>query len=501
MDSRASTLLFSLALVLAGCKSNSPIHLGTAPLLNESLRPFYHGVASGDPRSDRVIIWTRLTPDEFEPTAVGWRVALDSSFQNTIQAGAVTALPEEDFTVKIDVTGLKSNTQYYYRFFQENLQSVTGRTRTLPALGNRPVNLAVVGSNNYETGYFNVYQSISRRDELDAVVQIGNYMSADATSDAPQTTRRHLPETALATLDDYRIRYAQYRLDPQLRAAHKKHAFIYVWDDRTLPQTELESGPAAARQAYFEWLPIRERSDERLFNNFTFGSLADLHLLDQRTNEPDAQMTSPSGSQAVLGGKQLSWLTTQLLNSQSQWKLVAFKGLFSQVENDREFKNLIHPLDYWDYATAERKQLADSIITHKVKNVVFLSANAGGSWAFDINRISAPDKMKNYEARLAVEFATPDITPGAPDELTDELKNIEARMVSNKGNSQLKYVNLRDPGYLLLQMEFEKLSASWFYVDRTDSVPAAETLGMKCELTEKGQLSVREATLMTRARK
>ncbi|WP_201153263.1 alkaline phosphatase D family protein [Rhodothalassium salexigens] len=278
---------------------------------------FDHGIASGDPLADRVILWTRVTPQDPRPdrVPVRWQVALDRDFGALVASGEVTTGPERDFTVKVDAQGLKPGTTYYYRFQTGGVVSPTGTTKTLPTGGVEEVVLAFVSCSNYPQGYFHVYRELARRGDLDAVLHLGDYFyeyPAGGYADPAMVAagRQVVPAHELVQLDDYRQRHALYKSDPDAQAVHARHPFIAVWDDHELAnnahwtgaqnhQADSEGGwaerRAAAVQAYREWMPIRDPADgddpARTYRSFDFGGLATLIMLDTRLIGRDPQLS------------------------------------------------------------------------------------------------------------------------------------------------------------------------------------------------------------------
>jgi alkaline phosphatase D len=302
---------------------------------------FSHGVASGDPQSDRVILWTRITlsPEALANVAAAegearknprlageleqlkriplrWEVALDRQFKRRVRAGVAFSLPERDYTVKVDVDGLQAGTTYYYRFIGRDLQSPIGRTRTLPPLltgAAREIKLAVFSCSNYPAGFFNAYAEAAKIEELHAAVHLGDYIyeysrTGYASENAATLGRLSEPETELVTLAQYRTRHAQYRPDPDLQALTAEIPLIAVWDDHETANDAWRDGAenhqsategdwlvrrAAAIRAYYEWMPIREvqpGKPERIFRSFDFGTLLSLHMLDTRLYGREQQL-------------------------------------------------------------------------------------------------------------------------------------------------------------------------------------------------------------------
>jgi alkaline phosphatase D len=247
---------------------------------------FHHGVASGDPLTDRVILWTRATPPEGAPArlGVGWVVAEDPQLTRVVAKGQAETGPDRDFTVKVDVAGLKPGRDYWYGFSAGGAVSPVGRTRTLPTGAVKDVMLAFVTCALYPNGYFNAYDHIARSERLDAVVELGDYIyeyggpDSYGVENGEKLGRQHEPAHDILGLVDYRTRYAQYRRDPDLQAAHARAPWICVWDDHEVCNDTWKGGAenhhektqgafadrkAHALQAYFEWMPIREPAPGR----------------------------------------------------------------------------------------------------------------------------------------------------------------------------------------------------------------------------------------------
>jgi len=272
---------------------------------------FEHGVASGDPLADGFVIWTRVSAAAGEPVAVQWQVAGDASMATVLRKGVFRTGPDSDYTVKVDVRGLPSGAQLYYQFSVEGVESPVGKSRTLPSGDVGEARFAVVSCASYPTGYFHVYREIANRDDIDAVLHLGDYiyeygMGGYATEHAEELNRVPDPPNELMTLSDYRRRHAQYKADPDSQAMHAAHPVIAIWDDHEIANdawrdgaenhNEDEGGWAARRdaaiRAYFEWMPIRgdvDGENTRIFRQFRFGNLLSLIMLDTRLHGRDRQ--------------------------------------------------------------------------------------------------------------------------------------------------------------------------------------------------------------------
>lgn len=357
-------------LALAACSS-------TVGLSDAEDAAFLHGVASGDPQSDRIILWTRITPrapQEEREFEVQWQLASDAEMHHIVARGSVSTGAAQDFTVKVDATGLAPGHSYFYRFSTLAAKSPIGRTKTLPRHDVKQVRLAVFSCANYPAGYFNVYADAAKRDDLDVALHIGDYIyeyesTGYACANAAALGRLSEPRNALLALDDYRRRYAQYRSDPDLQALHASLAFISVWDDHefaddawrdgSVDHKSTRCGPfslrkAAAIQAYHEWMPIRApRADtpELIYRSFDFGKLVSLHMLDTRIIGRDQQLMMSSyydenedfdtdkfrrdvasPRRQMMGRQQMAWLERQVAASKARWQILGQQVLMARME-------------------------------------------------------------------------------------------------------------------------------------------------------------------------
>lgn len=332
---------------------------------------FLHGVASGDPLADRVVLWTRVTPASNARTVpVLWEIALDSAFRRVLRRGRVLTSAARDFTVKADAAGLPAGATLYYRFTAAGVVSPTGRTRTLPTGRLGQVKFAVFSCSNYPAGYFHAYREAAKMDDVFAAVHLGDYLyeyarGAYASADAAALGREVVPDAELLALGDYRQRFAQYRTDGDLQTLHAAMPMIAVWDDHEIsndawrdgaenhdPATEgaFAARKAAALQAYHEWMPIRVANPSRLdqiYRSFTFGDLVDLHMLDTRLIGRDLQLSydgvanaaqlgavlqaTASPARQLLGTDQLNWLTARVAGSQAKWQVLGQQVLMGRM--------------------------------------------------------------------------------------------------------------------------------------------------------------------------
>ena len=208
---------------------------------------FRHGVASGDPATDGIILWTRVSPDNGpDEIDVRWVISASPFLEPTVGTGVVRTSAERDFTVKVDVGGLDPGTNYYYTFEALNERSPIGRTRTLPVGPVGRTRIAQVCCANYPAGYFNVYRILANRNDIDVVVHLGDYIyeyEDGVLGFGERLDRVPSPNKELVALGDYRSRYAQYRSDPDLQAVHRQHPFVVVWDDHELANNAWRGEP------------------------------------------------------------------------------------------------------------------------------------------------------------------------------------------------------------------------------------------------------------------
>ena len=474
-------------------ESKIPLSIdGTENFHNDNLAPFYHGVASGDPLTDQVIIWTRVSPPYHKTVKVAWDVALDNEFSDNVRSGKVTIDSLSDYTVKVDVDGLTANTKYYYRFSALGVTSVTGETKTINNTGEDEIRLGVVSCSNYEFGYFSAYRHLANK-ELDAVIHLGDYLYEYAPGEYGDTTigRFNLPPKELVSLSDYRTRYSQYRLDKDLQVVHQQHPFIAIWDDHEISNNshktgaenhqedegDYESRKKAAKQAYYEWLPIRTNKDGVLYRDFDFGELADVIVLDERLagrSEPAESLEEVDDKLTMLGSQQLDWFKNKLSTSDAAWKIIGNQVIFSELELKNLRPENPKNLDAWDGYSTERDGIIAHIESESIDNVIFVTGDTHVSWAFEV-----PLSINDYSLTgnaVAIEFGTTSITSANWNESNsdEEVKGAEHLLMNS--NPHLKFVNARDHGYFILTLTPDEACADWYYVDDAKDVNSDERL-------------------------
>jgi len=477
---------------------------------------FLHGVASGDPLHDRVIIWTRVTaPAWDDEVEVKWQVARDPQMRKVVARGSASANVWRDFTVKVDVDCLEPARTYYYQFSAGGERSVVGRTRTLARGRVESARLAVVSCSNLPAGLFNVYALIARRSELDAVLHLGDYLYEYGNAsfgDGSLLGRVPDPDKEIVSLLDYRLRHAQYKRDADLQEAHRQHPFICVWDDHEITNDAWKDGAQnhnpelsegdyqvrkrAAIRAYFEWMPIREwrpQAEARIYREFRFGNLADLLMLDTRHYGRDQQsaakpITPTAGfpandpvandpSRTLLGFDQEAWLTRNLAMSQSRgtpWRLLGQQIMMAQLSPSGG--QTLFNLDQWDGYIPARQRLYDAVRTNNVDNLVVLTGDIHTSWANELTE--NPWNPAGYDPAtgrgvLGVEFVCPAVSsPG----IVNPVEAAQTAAFVRSVSPHMKYAELNKRGYVLLDIDRERVQGEFWHVATVDAPSREETL-------------------------
>ncbi|MER5778538.1 alkaline phosphatase D family protein [Streptomyces sp. NPDC002039] len=486
--------------------------LGLTPAHAAETAPaFLHGIASGDPLPDGVLLWTRVTPSpDAVPgsglgpaTAVGWEVAEDRNFARVVASGAVTATAASDHTVKVDVRGLRPHTPYWYRFTAGATVSAIGRTLTAPPVdaATPGIRFGVVSCANWESGYFSAYRHLAARTDLDAILHLGDYVyeyASGAYPEAKYVVRPHQPRHEIVSLADYRTRHGTYKTDADLQALHAAHPVVAIWDDHEFANDAWSGGAenhtpgaegdwaaraSAAKQAYFEWMPVRASIAGTVYRRLRFGSLVDLHLLDLRTFRSQ-QVKVGSGAvddpeRTITGRAQLDWLKSGLANSNATWKLVGTSVMISPVAFGSLPAHLLKPLtkllglpeggltistDQWDGYTDDRKELLGHLKDRGIRNTVFLTGDIHMAWANDV-----PVNMATYpgSGTAATEFVVTSVTSDNIDDILHvpaDTASLVAEAAIKAANWHVKWLDMDSHGYGVLDVTSERSQMDYFVV-------------------------------------
>jgi alkaline phosphatase D len=444
--------------------------------------PFTLGVASGDPTSSSVILWTRLAVDPTaddgtggmsgDDIALAWDLAADDAFTDLLASKLISAKAAHGHSVHVDAQGLEPGTTYWYRFRVGDQTSPVGQTATLPAGSPDSFGLAVVNCQMYEGGAYGAYRNLVDED-VDLVVHLGDYIYEYPGGEGDG--RHSLPNRMLKTLEDYRLRYASYKLDPDLQAAHARFPFVATWDDHevannymgdTVPgdatPDQVEERKTAAYQAWWENMPARidppEGPDVAVYRNFEVGDLAKLHLLDERqyAAEPPCRDRSTSGldygncdtveseDRTRLGKDQEAWLEDSLSSSTATWNLLGNPVVLAGVDAGRDEPQFY--LDTWDGYPDARKRLIAQLAD--VDNPVVLTGDYHAGMVLDVHAVP----FDQDTPVVAPEFMSPPISSALFD--ADVTKR----------TPQLRQ-QINEYGYLVVAVTPDELTATFRVVD------------------------------------
>ncbi|AKK06260.1 phosphodiesterase/alkaline phosphatase D [Corynebacterium mustelae] len=469
---------------------------------------FQHGVASGDPLATSVILWTRVTPTpdalpgsgRGENVDVHWEIAPDPSFSTIVAQGLTATSVETDHTVHIDPYGLKPATVYYYRFRALGQISPVGRTQTTPAPTSKvdQFRCAIASCASWESGFFAAYRDIAeraQRGELDVVVHLGDYIYEYGTGEKSGKLgplRTHQPEWETVTLADYRLRYGTYRTDPHLQAAHAAVPWVVTWDDHEIANNAYAGGAEnhdpsegpwdqrrkAAMQAYFEWQPLRATNPSQgghLYRRLQFGTLAELVMLDLRTYRAapgTLQLLKANRSPDVVGEEQFSWLTKQVENSTTNWRLIGNSVMLAKMDiialpyqvqsalQEMIGSPITTPVlsDQWDGYVNDRDRLLE-ILADAGGHTVFFTGDIHSEWG---NEIMHKDRL------VAAELVCTSIS--APN-VDDMLKLHENNPISQHSatqiraaNSHVRHIELDAHGYSIATVTVDGVDMMWLRV-------------------------------------
>jgi alkaline phosphatase D len=468
---------------LAGAALLAPFKGRAAVRFSED--PFTLGVASGYPEPNAVVLWTRLAPQPLVPgggvpataVEVAWEVAGDERFRTIVRHGRTFATPEWAHSVHAEVTGLTPGRDYWYRFTSGGQQSAVGRTRTAPARGTMPqrFTLAVASCQHYEQSYFAAYRGVAA-DAPDVVVHVGDYIYENRGTVRMRTHDQ--PECY--TLDDYRRRYALYKSDRHLKAAHAAAPWLLVSDDHEVANdyagehSDQGDSPevflarrAAAYQAWFEHQPFPRRfmqvaGQQRSYTSRSFGDLVTLLMLDGRQyRSPQACQPGPlvepcaelySAQRTMLGDVQERWLATTLGTSTARWTLFGQQTLFAHFDQSGDGP-LAYWADSWNGYPQARARLLETLAQRKTSNPVILS---GDIHAFLVNDVNA--RPEDPESPIvATELVTTSISSIGPPQSSFDRWRTE--------NPNVRLARSDHRGYLRVTIRPEQLRADLVAVD------------------------------------
>ena len=428
MPSIARRQLLRGAASLAGL-ALTPAAIGGVVLAAPSLtdNPFSLGVASGEPTADGVVLWTRLAPKPLEPdggmpqrpVAVRWEVAEDQAMRKVVRAGKALAASNAGHSIHVEVTGLKSNREYWYRFTAAGAQSPVGRTRTAPARGAKVdhLRLCYASCQKWEAGFYSAHAHMAE-EAPDLILFLGDYIYEGAPGSKNAVRLHANPEPK--DVAGYRIRYASYKTDPMLQAAHAAAPWMVTWDDHEVSNDyggdrDQDSGDreafmrrrAAAYQVYYEHMPLRRRTlpvgpDMLLYRTLDWGDLAQIQMADDRQYR-DGKPCQPAGPpkrgkligdcedrrdpvRSILGQSQEAWLLETLAQSKAQWNLLAQQTLMAELQfgDPATPATRLYSSDGWDGYPANRGRILQRWREAKVSNPIALGGDIHAFAAADL---------------------------------------------------------------------------------------------------------------------
>ncbi|MDB5678646.1 alkaline phosphatase D family protein [Sphingomonas bacterium] len=500
-----------------------------------ALTGFSSGVASGEPASDSMLLWTRFVPADGKPIHLIAEVSTTADFARVVAKGMAITGPWRDWTTKITVDGLTPGTRYFYRFIgPDGTASPVGRTKTLPEgpLA-RSFKAAIFSCSNMPFGFFNAYAHAAARDDLDLAIHLGDYFYEYKTGGYPplkDQVRPTAPDNELIHLADYRIRYASYRSDPDLQALHARLPMIVQWDDHETANDSWEGGAEnhqpdegdwgmrknAALQAYREWMPV---SDEP-WKSYEIGTLATLFRTETRdlarTEQPDVAPLFKEADPAaalkrfrdgvwmdpaatMMGTQQEDWLFHTLRRSVKagqKWQIVGFgtimggtvmpaaaMGWLDPGASERtkgfilkgiEAAKVGLPFNYdnWGGYPAERARFLRAA-QGSGANLVVISGDSHNGWAYDLGQDRKP---------AGVEFAGHSVSsPGYESAVKTDPKVVAAGLVAS--NPELKWCDTSRRGYMALTITPTKVSNDWLFVDSIKTRSANAVVGHTATVT------------------
>ncbi|KAE9375298.1 hypothetical protein N431DRAFT_402686 [Stipitochalara longipes BDJ] len=499
---------------------------------------FTHGVASGDPYDTSVILWTRAAPSADNdksnitvsgyvplyshetgdyvkaskaPVCVSYKVATDTAMKNSVDQGTAYTSSDVDYTVKVEAKNLKAYTRYYYQFniCNSNNTSPLGRTKTIPSKGdtvNTAVKIAVYSCSNYPFGFFNAFGNPARKDSVDYVIHLGDYIYEYKNGDYGWgNSIGHIPQPdrEIYTLYDYRKRLATYRTDLDLLLSHQQFPWIPVWDDHEVADNTWRAGSSElnnteesfindggvsvdqrkmnAVRAYFEWMPIRqvEMDDNlRIWRNFEIGDLMDLIMLDTRQydrsitdlywNTDYVHEISNDAGRTLMGSRQENWFYNKLSESSKRgaaWRIIGNQIVFSRINESFAYGNA-NPLDYdaWDGYQSNRNRTLSHLYDNKINNTIFLAGDSHASWVSDLVWLDThPYDPKTGSGSIGVEFAGSAVSSPCPygQNITLANANLYSSFLT-AANQELQWQDLYYRGYYEISVAKDAVHASFF---------------------------------------
>ena len=447
--------------------------IGNADQANSSEPGFTHGIASGDPNQNSVVLWTRYEAS-VDSVRLQYEISTNQNFSDSVIIGHAIAAKHHNYCTKVIVEDLQPGTNYFYRFSVGNDSSPLGRTKTLPTSTDH-IKIGVVNCAKYTGGYYHAYDALAEMEDIDVVIHLGDYIYENGPSTPKssywqayeKTGRQHEPPHECLSLEDYRIRYAQYKSDTSLQKLHAKFPMITIWDDHEIAMKkhkkdkdgnqvineEWEKRRDYSIQAYHEWLPLRPEPFEEIYRSFQFGGLVNLLMLDTRVCcKSEVTKTEASlldTSRHIVGNTQLQWIFNEVENHDAHWNVFGNQLLISEKGKG---------WNRWQGFPHDRERMLEYVAAHRDKNFVFTTGNAHNPHHYVVFGEHTQDTLLH-------ELLPGSISSGNNAEkarFDPKILQKEEKRLNEAEN--VLWFNQDAHGFIVLEIEKEKLEAKWYFV-------------------------------------
>jgi alkaline phosphatase D len=505
---RRGVLISAGSLALAASLSRLPLDLAYGSAPRHGGNPFALGVASGDPHTDGIVLWTRLAPEplradggmEPRPVEVRWEVAKDAGMRRLVRRGRTTAWPAFAHSVHVEVDGLDDGRDYFYRFTAGSATSPVGCTRTAPRGRVDELTFSFVTCQKWDEGFYPAYREIAREDH-DLVIHLGDYTYEYGIANGVGPRRPQLPPefaTETDTLERYRLQHALYKTDPHLQAAHRAHPFVVIWDDHEVVNDYTGdprwfSRRANAYRAFYEHLPLREESiprgpDMPIYRKLTWGDLAEFSMLDTRQyrsdppcgfGEADRCPEAFDPEYTMVGPKQERWLLESLKRSDARWNLIGNQVLIAELDHDGEAGDLFWN-DSWDGYPAARTRITKFLQRERIRNPVVITGDWHSTFANDVKA----DYEDPRSPTVAAEFVTPSISSNGDAEVYGPYYGPMIRF-----NPHIRFFDGDRHGSMKARLKRSHMEIDWRIADRVGD-PDARVRTLRAFAVESGRPGV-----------